>query len=179
MQISRRTSGQTNVRGYSIVQRLANWLWCVKTLLALLSQTHYFSLLCFLSCGPSFIRLSSGLPKRNQNMGRAVVLAHAAMLLRRTEKGVWWLRKEREKALSLLDSFVSEDNSEWVILVCCCREWWTLGVSCPYGSISHVERHQAERFQVIMVPLWNWDPVAFLWKPDELAKGVYFAAYFK
>lgn len=153
--------------------------------LVLLSQTHYFSLLVFLSCGPPFIRLSCDYKKKRNPKHRKKCDAgphyNAALA---SERGRWWLRKEggtegRKRCL-FLDIIVSKNNSGlgWVLWVCCHSKWWMLHVSRPCESIAVLQGHLAEKFQVNQSCHRVYGPFV-LWKSAKSIKGVYFALYFK
>lgn len=112
--------------------------------LVLLSQTHYFSPLGFLSCGPPFIRLSCGLQKNPtaQNTGKKMLCWTTLQCVAlASERERWWLRKEqgtegRKHPLSL-DIFDSKDNDLGrVLLIHCHRKWWMLHASHSYESMS-------------------------------------------
>lgn len=117
--------------------------------LLLLSQTHYFSLFVFLSCGSPFIRLSCGLQKKtkkqhnSKHRKKCYARPHYNAALA-SERGRWRLRKEggteRRKHCVFLDIFVSKDNSSLgcILLVHCHRKWWILHMSRPCESMSRV-----------------------------------------
>lgn len=136
-------------------------------LLVLLSQTHYFSLLGFLSCGPPLIRLSCGVQKNptSQNTGGKKCCAgphYIKCIALALEGGRWWLKKEqgterRQKALSLLRYFSFQGQWHWqssfgalswkVVNPACEsflweRELWSREVSSKLkllqGSVGHV-----------------------------------------